>query len=204
MRLIVGGAATTGSLLLLQVILPCQLVGAALIGVASTVRNEGSPPVHNCSFVCCCRREHMLSPRWRDPTPAHRLTSCLPPCVQVVVGPGMALLARLPLSTRTDLLAAVAAVLPYYSDPRRMHDLIACLPSPTATVVVRTVEEEAEEESEQPVQGQGQGHRPSSPGLMWSSPPGAGADFLIGEVSDTLGKIRWVAGGAPGQGVVID
>lgn len=110
----------------------------------------------------------------------------------------MALLARLPLSTRTDLLAAVAAVLPYYSDPRRMHDLIACLPSPTATVVVRTAEEEEGE------QGQGQGHRPSSPGLMWSSPPGAGADFLIGEVSDTLGKIRWVAGGAPGQGVVID
>ena len=121
----------------------------------------------------------------------------------------MALLARLPLSTRTDLLAAVAAVLPYYSDPRRMHDLIACLPSPTATVVVRTAEEEEEEEEgEQPVQGQGQGqgqgHRPSSPRLMWSSPPGAGADFLIGEVSDTLGKIRWVAGGAPGQGVVID
>lgn len=119
----------------------------------------------------------------------------------------MALLARLPLSTRTDLLAAVAAVLPYYSDPRRMHDLIACLPSPTATVVVRTAEEEeGEEEGEQAVQGQRQeeGHRTSSPGLMWSSPPGAGADFLIGEVSDTLGKIRWVAGRMPGRGVAVD
>lgn len=40
---------------------------------------------------------------------------------EVAMGPGLPRLAALPLSTRADVLAVVAAVLPYYAQPAEMH-----------------------------------------------------------------------------------
>lgn len=101
------------------------------------------------------------------------LYRCL--CDEIIMGPGMSLLSRLPLSLRSDLLSAVAAVLPYYSHPAQMHSLIASLPPPSATA--------------QQLQHQGR-----DAGVAWNCAPGSGADFLLGEVSDMLGRIRSEAG----------
>ncbi|KAG1674719.1 hypothetical protein FOA52_013554 [Chlamydomonas sp. UWO 241] len=56
---------------------------------------------------------------------------------EVAMGPGLPLLAGLPLSTRTDVLAVIACVLPYYARPADMLALVARFPPPAAAAAAR-------------------------------------------------------------------
>mmetsp|Transcript_34228 Transcript_34228/g.75951 ORF Transcript_34228/g.75951 Transcript_34228/m.75951 type:complete len:538 (-) Transcript_34228:177-1790(-) len=142
---------------------------------------------------------------------------------EMVLGPSFSFLSSLPLSSKSELLGSVAAVLPYYSDPVDMEELLARFPPPTATpkldpswIASASAAGAPDDSGTSPAWAQasegdkgpsehdagagagaakgGGGGAASSSSPERKAPswfkPGSGADFLVGEVTDTLGKIR--------------